>query len=130
MFNKELFGDTLRLKRNINRHSLLKVQKITGVGLSTIHRYEQKKIEPLVNNVLILCREYLRLPVDLFSGDSSASALDLLAETSLSLHCFVTMARYLTDKQFSELSVIIKRYDDTANLFEDVQNSKLEEIND
>ena len=128
MFNPDLFGKTLRLKRIITKDSLRTVSEITGVHSSTLHRYERIKTEPTINNIMLVCHKYLKMPADIFVTDNPSSAADILSKQAI--HTFAAMVKFLSPNDISTLSVIIKRYNNVNTLFTDINSQQtLTELN-
>lgn len=95
IFNKKLFGQTLHLYRKNKGHTLDAVSVQTGISISTLQRYEidYNVINFPIEKVLVLCHEYLKMPVNIFTQDLT-NPTDILANKEF--HTFTSLAQHLT----------------------------------
>lgn len=121
MFNKKLFGETLKLYRTNNEHTLDAISVMTGIPLSTLHRYEKATTNPTICNVMILCHEYLKLPVDTFTESNSLTAFEILSYKVP--HVFASITQHLTLLELLGLVRVIKRYRNITTLFDAIKDT-------
>lgn len=120
MFNKKLFGETLKLYRTNNGHTLDAISVMTGISLSTLHRYEKAATDPTIGSVMILCHEYLKLPVDTFTNTNTLDACNILSYKVP--HVFATIAQHLTLIELLSLARILRRYKNITTLFDAIRD--------
>lgn len=120
-FNKKLFGKTLRLYRNIKGHTLDAVSIQTGISIATLHRYEIGLGTPLIENIMILCHDYLKMPIDTFTSTNISCAADILSDREI--HAFASIAQHLTLEELLIVSQVLRQYEKISTLFDDIQNN-------
>ena len=118
MFNKKLFGETLRTYRLAKRHSLYEVKTRTDVAITTLWRYETGNVNPDISNIMAICYTYLKIPIDVFNTTNEASASNLL--DSKTLHTFASLIQYLSSDEIATINRISKRYTDMTIFINDV----------
>ncbi len=124
-FNKQLFGQTLRLYRNIKGHTLDAVSIQTGISIATLHRYEIGQGNALLENVMILCHNYLKMAIDTFTTKNKSRPPDILADREI--HAFASIAQHLTLEELLNVSQVLRRYERISTLFDDIQNNTFTE---
>lgn len=120
MFNKKLFGETLKLFRNDNSHTFDTIKNITGISISTLSRYENATTEPTINNVMTLCHNYLKLPIDTFTNTNSLKASDILSHKVP--HIFSSIAQHLSLYELVCLARLLRRYQNIVTLFDAIKD--------
>lgn len=116
MFNKKLFGKTLKIYRLSQYHNLASVSIMTGISISTLHRYEYGKSEPSINNIMTLCHTYLKMPVDVFVSENKISAPYLLDTKSLQI--FTSLTTHLKPVELAHMIRMFNKCKTISDLLE------------